>query len=146
MGKSERTSGHNFERKIARWLRNLGIPADRNLTETQQGNSGDVIAELKSWSPNEGNGSTAGPRLLVQAKFRKTPSPWKGQQEADDSRKLPSDIAIGVCRRKGDQTLITMRPDTFAALITLAQQELARKSPGWWEALMMNVSNVEDRP
>jgi len=146
MGKSERTSGHNFERKIARWMRNLGIPADRNLTETQQGNSGDVIAELKSWCPNGGNASVPGPRIVIQAKFRKTPSPWKGQQEADDSAQSPSDIAIGVIRRKGDQTLVTMRPETFAALITLARREIATNSPGWWEAHYAVMATADDRP
>jgi len=146
MGKSERTSGHGYERKVARWLRALGIPADRNLTETQQGNTGDVIGELRSWSQSGGNASRPGPRVVIQAKFRKTPSPWKGQQEADEAKSSPSDIAIGMCRRKGDQTLVTMRPETFGVLLKIAQQALAGKSEGWWEAMRNTVADMDETP
>ena len=145
MGKSERKSGHDYERKIARWMRALGVTAERNVTETQQGNTGDVIGELKSWSPN-GNGTGPGPRVVVQAKFQKNPSVWAAQSEADAATVSPSDIAISFVRRKGDATLVLMRADIFGALFRLAQLRLAEKSEGSWEKVLARVRELDGRP
>ena len=146
MGKSERRSGHGYERKIARWLRNLGVDAQRNVSETQTGNTGDVLAELRSWSPEGGKASGPGVNLVVQAKFRKTPSPWKGQEEADEAMTSPSDIAVGFCRRKGDQTLVTMRPETFGTMLRIVQMYLADAGKDTYLTIRNRVADMEDCP
>jgi len=72
MGKSQRRKGHNWEREVAKRLRNLGLDARRNVTETQTGNTGDVhVCDAQ------------GDMLMcVQCKNMKSPSIWKAMEEA----------------------------------------------------------------
>lgn len=47
MGKSSRTKGHSFERAVARWFRNHGIPAKRGWQSRAGGKEeADVMIDL----------------------------------------------------------------------------------------------------
>mgnify|MGYP003151096329 CR=1 FL=1 len=72
MGKSQRDKGHNWEREVAKRLREHGIDARRNIMETQLGNTGDVHI-----FNNEGDMIAC-----VQCKNMKSPSIWKAMNEA----------------------------------------------------------------
>lgn len=117
MGKNERAKGHAFERRIARWLRTMGLDAVRNLTETQKGNGGDVHALWKSPYP------VAPPiDLIVEAKYRKVPSPWKAMDQVRSAVALSDDpgpvLGIAICHRIGDQTICCMDPPTLGYLLS----------------------------
>lgn len=43
MGRLSRTKGAAYEREIVRRLKDIGIDAARNLTETRDGNCGDIV-------------------------------------------------------------------------------------------------------
>jgi len=124
----------------------MGLTVERNIQESREGNGGDVLGELRSWSLDDGNGrGELITRLIGQAKFRASPSPWKAQSEADEAASSPSDIAFGIVRRKGDQTLITVRPVVFGAMLTLVAQQLAKSGPGLWKAAI-EASDNKDLP
>ena len=114
MGKPSRDKGHNFERKLVRWFKEMLYPAERNLTETRTGNTGDVFVPLRwarqsqDWGPY---------RLVIQAKHKKSPSVWKAMEEAITAARSPSDVPVAIVRRTHDQTLVVMEPRTFAALL-----------------------------
>jgi hypothetical protein len=72
MGKSQRDKGHNWEREVAKRLRDHGMDARRNIMETQLGNTGDVHI-----FNNEGEMIAC-----VQCKNMKSPSVWKAMNEA----------------------------------------------------------------
>ena len=119
MGRSQRRKGHNWERRIVRWLKKLGIEsARRNLGETGGQDLGaDVVAQLRL--PPPALDHTAEWRLLVvQAKHHKAPSVWKAMNEVRTGMTSPSDIAVAIVKRTNDQTLVCMDPDTFSFLIT----------------------------
>jgi hypothetical protein len=141
------TTWKAYERRIVRWIRDgLGIPTERNIQESRNGNEGDIHGELRSWCQDRGNGM--GPvvaRLVGQAKFRKAPSPWKSQEEADEATTSPSDIAFGIVRRKGDQTLVTLRPRVFGALLIIASQQIATNGPGVWKDALA-AADTKDMP
>lgn len=44
-GKESRKKGLNWERQVARDLSMVGVPHERVLTETREGNSGDVVSK-----------------------------------------------------------------------------------------------------
>jgi len=141
------TTWKEYERRVVRWIRDgLNIPnVERNIQESRNGNEGDIHGELRLWSPN-GNGSgQVATRLVGQAKFRKTPSPWKAQEEADAATTSPSDLAFGVVRRKGDQTLVTLRPRVFGAMLYIVAQQIARQGPGLWKGALERADH-KDRP
>lgn len=146
MGKSERRKGHDYERRIVRWLKAFipRVDPERVLDETREGNNGDVRGGLRSWSPGGNGTSSEVVPLLIQAKFRKAPSPWKAQTEADEAASSPSDIAVSFCRRKRDQTLVTMRPDTFGTLLYLAAEALATTGPGRYTDVRNMIADLEE--
>ena len=72
MGKSQRDKGHNWEREVSRRMREFGVDARRNITETQLGNTGDVHVY-------NGNAEMI---ACIQCKNMKSPSIWKAMTEA----------------------------------------------------------------
>jgi hypothetical protein len=55
---------------------------------------------------------------VIQAKHRKSPSPWKAMAEAEIAGTSHSDIPVAVVRRNGGDTLVCLRPEDFAYLLT----------------------------
>lgn len=82
-GARSRRKGHDWERKLVRWFKGLGFQTERNLTETRQGSSGDIIVEclcpnFHSPSDREENHQ----RLVVECKHQKSPRPWAALDQA----------------------------------------------------------------
>lgn len=112
MGASERLKGQRFEQKIVRWFTALGIRAERNLTETREGKTGDVHAKLKSFS------------LIVEAKFKKDPSEWAALREAEEAvRTLGKNgfdlypVPVAIVRTIGKKTEVVIRIHDLALLL-----------------------------
>ena len=122
MGKSQRVKGHTFEREIVRWFKTNGIPAERILTETRDGNRGDVRAgPLKYNLLNPATDSleiieTAW-KMRIQAKHRAMPSVWKAMDEARASRTSLFEITPAIVKRTYDQTVVCLTPDEFMFLV-----------------------------
>ena len=79
MGKLSRTSGHSFERQIAREMTEVtGAKWERVLTETRDGNSGDVICTdpRVQWAKDD--------NIVIQCKNMKKPNPLKALEEAQE--------------------------------------------------------------
>lgn len=140
MGKMQRRKGATFERQIVRWLKDLGFSeTERNLTETRTGNTGDVFVPLKSLGLSQERLF----RIVIQAKSRKSPSPWKAMDEAREAAgKSPSDLPVAIVRRTHDQTLVCMEPALFGALLYLSADN-PLLSDEMYELL---DSSVADRP
>ncbi len=84
-GKSSRTKGHNFERKIARDLTEAtGMMHRRVLTETRDGNYGDVRAR--------------GLPVVYQCKCQAKPNVWAAVKEAMIATG-PGDYAVAAVKR-----------------------------------------------
>lgn len=83
MSKLSRTKGHNWEREVARLFRDAGIPMQRTLTETRDGNCGD----LRGQAP-----------LSIQCKVSGRPDVWGAIREAQEAAS-PGDYAVAVLRR-----------------------------------------------
>jgi hypothetical protein len=135
MGKSQRVKGHSYERKIVRWLKRMLFEANRNVTETQTGNTGDVFVKLRWAKPNP---VTFGPfRLVIQAKHWKSPSVWKAMAEAEEAAgRYPSEveqgtiaIPVAIVRRTSDRTLVVMSPETFAGILAASETAWYDYSP-----------------
>lgn len=86
MGKSQRNKGHNWEREVTRRFRDIGLDAKRNVTETQTGNTGDVIVYNI-------NGDVL---AVVQCKSMKAPSLWKAMDEAIEANRKYKSIMSGL--------------------------------------------------
>lgn len=110
-----RRKGHNFERRLARWLREDLSLGDfwRVTEETQQGNVGDV---------RDRSGSSP---LVFQVKKGRRPSPWKAIQEAEEAA-TDEEVPVAVVHRdqtspgKGAEQLVIIRPEVFATLVRSA--------------------------
>ena len=115
MGKSQRVKGHTFEREIVRWFKTNGIPADRILTETRDGNQGDVLAGPLRYDLL--NPATDAWKMRIQAKHRAMPSVWKAMDEARASRTSLFEIMPAIVKRTYDQTVVCLTPDEFMFLV-----------------------------
>lgn len=106
MGASQRTKGHSFERRVAQWLREKLVLGDfwRNVSETQQGNSGDVRDRSSRWP------------LVIQTKHGASPSPWNAMKEAEEASST-SELPVAIVRRNGGETLVILRPEDLAVLL-----------------------------
>ena len=72
-----RRKGLDFERKVVRVFNAAGLVAHRNLEETREGNTGDVIV-----SPLMLGEDKLPTRLVIQCKAHKSPRPWIALKEA----------------------------------------------------------------
>jgi hypothetical protein len=127
MGKSERLKGAAFERLIVRWFKEWGFPAERTLTETRDGNIGDVLVPVKLFKPlSRGAGDH---RLLrIQAKHKKAPSIWKAMDEARTSAQSLSEITPAIVKRTNDQTVVVLTTADFMRLLLAATGDAPESS------------------
>ena len=85
MGKLSSTKGHAFERECAALLRQLpGAVAERNLTETRDGNTGDIVNNLD---------------LAIQCKCGALPPIWSGLAEAVADGEAKGAVPVLMARR-----------------------------------------------
>lgn len=108
--------GKTGELEVARFLREAGIHAERNLNEARSGNTGDLDLNV----PFE-----------VQVKARKQPSPWKAVEEAEEAvqraaeeRDRPGRYAVAALKRKNGQgkpadRIVCMPWEDFRELVAL---------------------------
>lgn len=101
MGARSRRKGVGFEREVAQRFRESGIPADRTLTETRDGNVGDLTF------PD-------GLPLVVQARCGAEPSPWRALRDAVAAAG-PGLHPVGILRRNQRAG----RPKVDAAILPL---------------------------
>lgn len=99
MGKRERVRGHRFERELARLLTNhTGEDYKRNLSETRDGTSGDVIPA--SWTRE---GKPLDLVFVVEAKRRNKVSLDKAYSEAVEGLTPHPCQQIPVAIKKADR-------------------------------------------
>lgn len=122
VGKLSRNKGAQYEREVAGVLRALGAEAARNLTETREGNDGDVVNDLG---------------LAVQCKVGEAPPIWTGFEEAlaDAEAKGQVPVLFAKRNRKGARAmrnLVVMRVEDWMALMhdALAHRALGPKVQG----------------
>lgn len=99
MGKSQRTKGAGFEREIVNVLRDAGIEADRNLSQTR-----------------DGGGDISLPGLLIECKRRAKISvyEWMDQaQAACEGEQRP----VVVARADRRDAIVILPLDLFISLI-----------------------------
>lgn len=124
MGAKSTNKGKAFERLIVRWMRLFLPEVERNLNETRNGNEGDVLAALRSvaYLPDGSVDTEPGPKrytIVVQARHQGSPSPWKAMRDAEEGSSFLSEedgtpLPIGIARRTGGETVVTMRPEVFS--------------------------------
>lgn len=108
MGKLSRTKGHAFERESAELLRSLpGVTAVRNLTETRDGNTGDLVTSLP---------------FAIQCKVGAMPPIWSGLAEAieDAAAKGLTPVLMARRNQKGARAradVVVMRTADWLALV-----------------------------
>jgi len=92
MGKSQRTKGHAWERKIARDLQVIDPTAKRNL-EYQEGGTRDIVTRLP---------------LKIQAKNQKVPKFLEAVREANQDKE-DGEMGLGVVKvtNKGEYAIMT---------------------------------------
>jgi hypothetical protein len=100
MGKSQRTKGHSFERKIANDLRIVDRTAKRNL-EYQEGGTRDIVTRLP---------------FKLQCKNQKVPKFLEAIREANHEKE-EGEMGLGVVKvtNKGEYAIMTW--DDFMTLI-----------------------------
>ena len=108
MSARSRRKGARFERQIAKRLREIGISAERNITETRTGNAGDI--DLPSHVP-----------LVLQCKVGARPPIYRAIAEAEavaESTDYPVAIVKrdGAGGRKADE-LAVMRLDDWLEFV-----------------------------
>lgn len=85
MGKRSSTKGIAFERECAELLRAIpGATAERNLTETRDGNTGDIVNNLD---------------LAIQCKCGALPPIWSGLEEAIADGEAKGRVPVLMARR-----------------------------------------------
>lgn len=109
MGRLSREKGAAWERECAARLRAIGVKAERNLTETREGNSGDVWTDLP---------------LAIQCKVGARPDIYGAVKEADAVASPKHDFAVAVIKRNGSRhkpadELAVMPLDHFLEIINL---------------------------
>lgn len=107
MGKLSRSKGVAWERHVAKFLtEQFGTPYERVLSETRDGNSGDVV----------------GIRYLVQCKVGAAPNPLGALQEAVEAAGPIERIPVAIIRKhvkSGNRKpidAVVMRLDDWLAL------------------------------
>lgn len=105
MGASSRRKGHAWELEVCRRLRGAGAKlAERTLTETRDGNVGDIDTDLP---------------IVVQCKVGAAPNPWAALEEAEEAAEGRGRFAIAVVKRlRGNG-----RPGVELAVLPLADLE-----------------------
>lgn len=118
MGKLSRTKGHAFERECAALLRQLpGVEAERNLTETRDGNTGDIVNNLG---------------LAIQCKVGATPPIWSGLAEAVADGEAKGAVPVLMARRnrsgkREKVDVVVMRTMDWFRLLQLAHANTEAK-------------------
>jgi len=107
-GSRSRRKGHDWERECGRILSDAtGLDFSRVLTETRDGNSGDVTAE--------------GSPFVVQAKAGKRPSVWRALREAKaattDGKTPVAMVKRTHGRGKPAERVAVLDVEDFAALL-----------------------------
>ena len=88
MSARSRRKGAQWEREVSKKLRAIGIPAERNLTETRTGNAGDI--DLPPDIP-----------LLVQAKCGGAPRIYRALAEAVEAADGTGRVPVALIHRDG---------------------------------------------
>ena len=100
-----RRKGHNWERKIVRMFKARGYNAKRNLTETREGTSGDVLVY---------RGETL--ILAIEAKCTNNPNIWHALRQAHKAHTIlgcPTCVFIKHTPRKGDWVFFNGKPAEY---------------------------------
>lgn len=120
MGARSRRKGVRWEREVASRFREVGIPAERCLTETRDGNVGDLV--LPEDVP-----------LAVQCRCGGAPSLWKALQDAK-AGSMPGKVPVGLARRSGAGS---RAPEDVAVLDLADFLHLVRllREGGTWNAM-----------
>ena len=111
-GKSSRTKGHNFERFVARKLRDIGMPARRCRQAWSQDNEPDV----------------ATPVLSIECKVGKSFSYEAAMRQAKD-RCVDGTTPIAVFKRDRQAPVVMIELDDFLELC-----EMLRVLTGWGDS------------
>jgi hypothetical protein len=112
MSKGARRKGHDFERECAELLRQLpGVSAERNLSETRDGNTGDLITSLP---------------LAIQCKVGANPPLWTGLEEAIADAGRTGRTPVLMARRnrapgREKRDVVVMRTADWLELVRRAQ-------------------------
>ena len=111
MSKLSRTKGHAWENLCCHALAQAGIRAKRNLTETREGNSGDL--------------EVSNAPLEVQCKTGANPSVWRAVAEAvevaEASGRFPVALIHRDARKPGEKSteIAAMPLDWYIEMLTL---------------------------
>ena len=111
MGKLSTEKGKAFERRIAKWMRDLGSRFGgfvRELRETRDQNIGDVYDEMDEY------------QVVIQCKHMKRPSPFKALKEAKEgavSRGRHEALGVACIMRDGGEKMVCMDPRLFQLLL-----------------------------
>ena len=107
MGKSQRTKGHNFERWVARELRDIWPDSRRGLDQTQEGLAPDVDGTPYYIECKVGKRPPTPEKVLFQAVV--------AANKAKDARP-----AVGICRRDGQRPYVVMDLQDWKDLVRKA--------------------------
>ena len=113
MSASQRRKGLAFERAVARELTECtGVPHRRILTETRDGNSGDVKAH--------------GLPFIYQAKCGAKPNVFRAVEEAQEA--AGTDFAVAVVHRtgRGGERIVALPWDDWVELMARFALEVGR--------------------
>ena len=109
MSAYQRTKGHAFEREIARAHTEItGHPHKRVLSETRDGNSGDVRGKV-----------SLAVEMVTQCKVGKRPNVKLAVEQAMAARTDCSDLAVGVTRWDRDITIAAVEWEDWTAILDL---------------------------
>lgn len=112
MSKRSRTKGLAFERECAALLREIpGATAERSLTETRDGNTGDLVNNLG---------------LAIQCKVGALPPIWTGLEEAIADGEAKGRVPVLMARRnragaRPKADVVVMRTADWLDLLRRAQ-------------------------
>lgn len=112
VGKRSRRKGHDFERECAELLRGIpGATAERSLTETRDGNTGDLVNNLG---------------LAIQCKVGALPPIWTGLEEAIADGESKGRVPVLMARRnragaRAKADVVVMRTADWLDLLRRAQ-------------------------
>ena len=110
MSARSRRKGAAWERTVAKKLRDIGIPAERNLEEVRTGNTGDI--KLDHDIP-----------LVIQCKTGARPPIYQGLDQAIEAARESAKIPVAVIHRDGTnsaepaQELAVIRLDHFIEIV-----------------------------
>lgn len=103
-GNKSRRKGHNFERSVCRRLQAAGYDAKRNLSETRDGNTGDVIIDAP---------------LAFQLKCYAKQAPWRqAYREAKQAASI-TDYPVAVTKENNTQAMAHLSLVDFIELLGL---------------------------